>query len=132
MTSFLLSAGSARAAPARLAAWVVVVLGAAAAAQAQPPQAGFGPVGARNVAAVEAVVAPMLDGVVLGDPAWDGAVPATGFVPVRSVKSKFPNDVVAATPASTSGRTRTSAPTCRLVRLPLQSMSAASGSPMPT
>ncbi len=80
----VVSAGSGstvRAAPVRFVACVVVAaICAAADARAQPPRAGLGPVGARAVAAVEAPVAPMLDGVVLGDPAWDGAVPGTGFV----------------------------------------------------
>ena len=36
--------------------------------------------GARTATAVESVVAPVLDGAVLDDPAWAGAPPATGFV----------------------------------------------------
>ena len=36
--------------------------------------------GARSVVAVEAAVAPVLDGAVLADPAWAAAPPATGFV----------------------------------------------------
>ena len=79
----LASVGCARAVRAAVRLAVCAVLAALCGsvnARAQPPQAGLGPVGARRAAAVEAPVEPVLDGVVLGDPAWAGAPVATGFV----------------------------------------------------
>ncbi len=56
------------------------VLPAAASVAAQPPLVlGGQPAAAPSLAAVATQEAPLLDGVVLGDPVWDGAAPATDF-----------------------------------------------------
>ena len=53
---------------------------AASGARAQPPSAGLAVTpGAPTVTATEVGTAPVLDGRVLGDPAWAAAEPATGF-----------------------------------------------------
>ena len=67
---------------------LLAVLAAAAPAGAQSAGSGQGAAGfevaaiggARSAVAVEAAVAPVLDGAVLDDPAWAAAPPATGFV----------------------------------------------------
>ena len=73
---------------ARAAELLFAALAAAASAAAQPAASGQAAAGfevaaiggARAATAVEAAVAPVLDGAVLDDPAWAAAPPATGFV----------------------------------------------------
>ena len=112
-------------ASARLGAWMLAAAVPVGASEQQQPAAGLAVApGVRSLSAVGVEAAPVLDGAVLGDPAWAAAEPASGFVQTQpdeggpaSERDRGPHRLqrrhpsTSASSATTPTRRRSSSPT---------------------